>query len=74
MTMPEIPGYKIIGELTPDDSPEPTPEQKREWMAAGLCSNCGRKGAHYVPPSGGGRSPGFYACKDINRHDDEQAD
>lgn len=75
MTFPEIPGYEIIGELTPNDSPdpEPTPEQKREWMKAGLCMNCGRKGAHYVPPSGGGRQPGFFACKDINRYDDERA-
>lgn len=26
------------------------------------CPNCGEPGPHFVPPSGGGRFPGFFIC------------
>lgn len=47
--------------------------KKQEWrkkyanrirdVFGGACPNCGERTAgHYVPPSGGGRFPGFFIC------------
>ena len=32
-----------------------------------VCPNCGQPGRHFVPPSGGGRDPGFYHCIRVPR-------
>lgn len=40
-------------------NPTKTPELNKLYR---VCRNCGQPGPHFVPPSGGGRFPGFYMC------------